>query len=142
MFRENIPWDNLRRVSCKEVRALQRACVDIEPGGNYRPGITYIVAQKSHNTRFFWEEKEGEGEVSNVPPGTVVDTHITHHKYREFYLTSHPPNEASTSRPTHYQVMYDDNNLTMDQLETLTHAMCHLDARFPHSVSMPMPSTY
>ena len=34
-----------------ELQALQQACEDLEH--DYRPGITFLVVQKRHHTRFF-----------------------------------------------------------------------------------------
>ena len=43
--------------------------------GSYNPTITYIVAQKRHNTRLFVSNpQDGEGRNKDVPAGTVVDT--------------------------------------------------------------------
>ena len=71
----------------KEISAIQRACLSLEEG--YQPGITYIVAQKRHHTRFFPEEKKDMMRNGNVLPGTVVDTDITHPTVSSYYLASH-----------------------------------------------------
>lgn len=34
-----------------ELQALQKACNELERG--YQPGITFIVVQKRHHTKFF-----------------------------------------------------------------------------------------
>uniref|UniRef100_A0A914RZ43 Piwi domain-containing protein n=1 Tax=Parascaris equorum TaxID=6256 RepID=A0A914RZ43_PAREQ len=33
--------------------------------------------------------------------------------------------DQGTSRPSHYHVLWDDNNLTADELQQLTYQMCH-----------------
>ena len=53
-------------------------------------GITFVVAQKRHKTRLFPESPaSGFGRMGNVPPGTVVDTEITHPTENSFFLASH-----------------------------------------------------
>lgn len=47
-----------------------------------------------------------------------------------------------TSRPAHYHVLWDDNNLTMDQLQEFTYNMCHVYSRCSKSVSLPAPVAY
>lgn len=47
-----------------------------------------------------------------------------------------------TSRPTHYHVLWDDSDLSMDMLQNLTYAMCHLYSRCTRSVSIPTPAYY
>jgi len=47
-----------------------------------------------------------------------------------------------TSRPTHYHVLYDDNNFTADRLQQLTYQLCHVYARCTRSVSIPAPTYY
>ncbi|MPC15026.1 Protein argonaute-4 [Portunus trituberculatus] len=47
-----------------------------------------------------------------------------------------------TTRPTHYHVLWDDNNMAMDELETLTYSMCHLYSRCNKAVSLPTPAYY
>lgn len=46
-----------------------QACRDIEP--DYNPGITFIVAQKRHNTRFFPQGRDTLRN-GNVMPGNAV----------------------------------------------------------------------
>jgi eukaryotic translation initiation factor 2C len=52
--------------------------------------VTFLVVQKRHHTRFFPTRKEDEeGKNHNVPPGTVVDSKITHPIELDFFLVSH-----------------------------------------------------
>ena len=47
-----------------------------------------------------------------------------------------------TSRPAHYQVLWDDSNFTPDELQQLTYVLCHTYARCTRSVSIPAPAYY
>ena len=53
----------------------------------------------------------------------------------------HIPSQG-TSRPCHYQVLWDDNNFTPDQLQMLSYQLCHAYARCNRSVSYPAPTYY
>lgn len=55
---------------CVEMLMLlcAQACRDIEE--DYNPGITFIVAQKRHNTRFFPQGNKDQIRNGNVIPGT------------------------------------------------------------------------
>ncbi|XP_042242262.1 protein argonaute-1-like [Homarus americanus] len=141
MYRIGIPESYFSTVVPKEVAAIHAACDEVQEDTNYNPQITYIVAEKQRQTRFFCKEEDSAGSAGNIAPGTVVDNDITHHTYRDFYLCSHL-SEKSTSLPTHYFVLLDENNLTMDQVEVLTYILCHLNARCAHSTSLPMPIVY
>lgn len=71
-----------------EVNAIRRACTSLN--ANYKPMVTFLVVQKRHHTRFFPTRKEDEdGKNHNVPPGTVVDSKITHPIELDFFLVSH-----------------------------------------------------
>lgn len=59
-------------------------------GKEYQPGITFLVVQKRHHTRFFPNPKDGDGSRNNnVLAGTIVDREITHPNELDFYLVSH-----------------------------------------------------
>ena len=47
-----------------------------------------------------------------------------------------------TSRPSHYHVLWDDNNFQADELQILTYQLCHTYVRCTRSVSIPAPAYY
>merc|ERR1712129_325904 len=47
-----------------------------------------------------------------------------------------------TSRPSYYRCLWDDNQLSADQLQNLTYQLCHTYARCTRSVSIPAPAYY
>ena len=50
------------------------------------PALLFV----GHNTRLFPENnKDTVGRAGNIPPGTVVDTEITHPVETSFFLASH-----------------------------------------------------
>ncbi|KAM7259840.1 hypothetical protein ACFE04_015581 [Oxalis oulophora] len=89
---------------------------------SYFPTIMLIVAQKRHHARLFLDNRTG-----NVPPGTVVDTRITHQTDFDCYLSSHFGN-IGTSKPTHYQ--------------QLIYNLCLTFARCSKPVSLAPPVYY
>ncbi|KAJ7389269.1 argonaute 1 [Desmophyllum pertusum] len=139
-YRDGVSEGQFDQVLVHEVRAVQQACMLLEKG--YQPKITFVVVQKRHHTRLFCENKrDASGKAQNVPPGTTVDSGITHPYEFDFYLCSHCGIQE-TSRPTHYRVLYDDNAFTADSLQKLTYQLCHVYARCTRSVSMPAPAYY
>ncbi|XP_022809864.1 protein argonaute-2-like [Stylophora pistillata] len=139
-YRDGVSEGKFDQVLVHEVRAVQQACMDLEKA--YRPRITFVVVQKRHHTRLYCENQRDEvGKARNVPPGTTVDSGITHPYEFDFYLCSHNGIQG-TSRPKHYHVLYDDNSFTADALQQLTYQLCHLYARSTRSVSMPAPAYF
>src|SRR5581483_1524070 len=108
---------------------------------NYKPTITFVVVQKRHRTRFFPMDKKDSDRTGNCFPGTVVETTITHPFEFDFYLQSHPTSQG-TSRPTHYHVLYDENNFTPDSLQSLSYNLCYVYARCTRAVSLVPPVYY
>ncbi|KAK7084772.1 argonaute 1 [Halocaridina rubra] len=139
MYRDGVGESQFTEVLSFELKAMRAACTELQK--DYTPAITFIVVQKRHHTRLFCNERDGVGKSKNVPPGTTVDRHITSPNERDFYMCSHQGIQG-TSRPSHYYVLWDDSDLTMDQLQNLTYAMCHLYSRCTRSVSIPTPAYY
>lgn len=81
------------------------------------------------------------GKSGNIPAGTTVDVGITHPTEFDFYLCSHAGIQG-TSRPSHYHVLWDDNQFTADELQCLTYQLCHTYVRCTRSVSIPAPAYY
>ncbi|KAG0411465.1 hypothetical protein HPB47_011420 [Ixodes persulcatus] len=105
----------------------------------FSPGITFLTVQKRHHTRFMPENRrDGCGKNGNIPPGTTIDTTVTHPVDFDFFLCSHFGIQG-TSRPAHYYVLWDVNEFTADVLHKLTYGLCHTYARCARSVSIPVP---
>jgi len=76
-----------------------------------------------------------------------MHTHVHRHTHTNtytnllsyFYFTSL---SKGTSRPSHYHVLWDDNNFTADELQSLTYQLCHTYVRCTRSVSIPAPAYY
>jgi eukaryotic translation initiation factor 2C len=121
----------------------------------FKPTITLIIVGKRHHVRFF-PKSENEGDRSgNCPAGTVVDSDVVNPVEFDFYLQSHG-GLLGTSRPSHYNVLIDENRFTYvayfvkifisidgdrraDGLQSLSYALCHVYARATRSVSIPAP---
>lgn len=121
-----------------EVVSIREGCHLLDK--NYNPKITFVIVQKRHHARFFPISAQSADRSGNCQPGTCVDTTIVHPFEFDFYIQSHA-GLLGTSRPTHYQVLYDDNRFTSDELQTLTYNLCHLYARATRTVSV-VPAVY
>jgi len=140
MYRTGVSEGQFQQVLVHELKAIREACVRLEVG--YQPGITFVVVQKRHHTRLFCaDKKEQIGKSGNIPAGTTVDSVITHPTEYDFYLCSHAGIQG-TSRPSHYHVLWDDNNFASDDIQTLTYQLCHTYVRCTRSVSIPAPAYY
>ncbi|THU91323.1 argonaute-like protein [Dendrothele bispora CBS 962.96] len=135
-FRDGVSEGQFAQVRDEELKILKDICADLK----IRVGITFIVVGKRHHYRF--EPPQGQGDRSgNMPAGTIVDQGITHPVEFDFYLQSHA-GLIGTSRPSHYNVLYDDNNFSVDALQSLCFTLCHVYARSTRSVSIPAPVYY
>nr|CAD7397522.1 unnamed protein product [Timema cristinae] len=139
-YRDGVSEGQFTTVLNSELTAIRQACQSLEQ--DYKPSITFLVVQKRHHTRFFPTRREDEdGKNKNVPPGTVVDTTITHPTEMDFYLVSHASIQG-VSRPTKYRRLWDDSNMSEDELEELTYFLCHMFSRCTRAVSYPTPTYY
>ena len=131
----------------KELSAIRSACAKLEEG--YEPAITFIVAQKRHKTRLFPAVvNTGTGRNQNVKPGTAVDHTITHPTEFSFFLASHEGIQVrnyryildktiiilqGTTKPTSYNLLWDDANMKPDDIIKMTYYLCHVYARYAMS---------
>jgi len=141
VYRDGVAEGQFKEVLTEEVKNIRQACTAIG-GEDFNPKITFIVVQKRHHTRFFCVNPGDQcGLGKNVPPGTVVDSIITHPVQFDFFLCSHFGIQG-TSRPAHYHVLMDENKFTQEELQAITYNMCHLYFRCNLSVSIPAPTYY
>ncbi|KAI0347251.1 argonaute-like protein [Trametopsis cervina] len=136
-YRDGVSEGQFKQVLERELPLLQNACKNI----GIKPLITVIVVGKRHHVRFFPANRNDADKSENCRAGTVVDTDIAHPTEFDFYLQSHG-GILGTSRPAHYNVLHDENNFTVDGLQSLSYALCHVYARSTRSVSIPAPVYY
>ncbi|CAN8235956.1 unnamed protein product [Cochlearia groenlandica] len=134
-FRDGVSETQFKKILQEELQSIKTACSNFR---NYNPRITFAVVQKRHHTRLF---RCGPDHHENIPPGTVVDTVITHPKEFDFYLCSHM-GVKGTSRPTHYHILWDENEFTSDELQRLVYNLCYTFVRCKKPVSIVPPAYY
>lgn len=142
-FRDGVSETQFYKVLQEELQAIRMACSRF-PG--YKPSITFAVVQKRHHTRLFPDGSDPSSIQTqfyedNVPPGTVVDTVITHPTEFDFYLCSHW-GVKGTSRPIHYHVLWDESQFTSDELQKLVYNLCYTFVRCTKPISMVPPAYY
>lgn len=138
-YRDGVSEGQFKEVLQSEVSQIRAACASLDK--NYKPTLTFVVVQKRHHARFFPMDQRDSDRSGNCLPGTVVDTDIVHPFEFDFYLQSHAGLQG-TSRPTHYHVLYDDNNFTPDSLQDLTYRLCYIYGRATRAVSIVPPAYY
>ncbi|KAI7727781.1 hypothetical protein M8C21_013165 [Ambrosia artemisiifolia] len=141
-YRDGVSDGQFYQVLLYELDAIRKACASLEP--NYQPPVTFIVVQKRHHTRLFpsnHNDRKSTDKSGNILPGTVVDTKICHPVEFDFYLCSHAGIQG-TSRPAHYHVLWDENNFSADEIQSLTNNLCYTYARCTRSVSVVPPAYY
>ncbi|GFQ02043.1 protein argonaute 7 [Phtheirospermum japonicum] len=133
-FRDGVSETQFDKILREEIRQIREACMKYK----YSPPITFVVVQKRHHTRLFPAGGEND---ENVPPGTVVDTVITHRSEFDFYLCSHW-GVKGTSRPVHYHVLWDENGFTSDEVQKLVYNLCYTFVRCTKPISLVPPVYY
>jgi eukaryotic translation initiation factor 2C len=103
--------------------------------------LTFIICQKRHHVRFFPAQRSDSDRSGNCLAGTVVDTAITNPLFRDFYLLAHSGIQG-TSRPTHYHILLDENNMDNDTIQNLTNRLSYTYVRCTRSVSIAPPAYY
>ncbi|VDB94227.1 unnamed protein product [Peniophora sp. CBMAI 1063] len=136
-YRDGVSEGQFSHVLERELPLIKAACAD--RGVNAK--ITVIIVGKRHHVRFFPSDPRDGDSSGNCPAGTVVDTDVVNPVEFDFYLQSHG-GLLGTSRPAHYNVLYDENGFTADGLQSLTFALTHVYARATRSVSIPAPVYY
>ncbi|BAT99070.1 hypothetical protein LR48_Vigan06g121800 [Vigna angularis] len=142
-FRDGVSETQFYKVLEDELQSIRCACTRF-PG--YKTSITFAVVQKRHHTRLFPLETDQSSTQNhflyeNIPPGTVVDSVITHPNEFDFYLCSHW-GVKGTSRPTHYHVLWDENQFTSDELQKLVYNLCYTFVRCTKPISLVPPAYY
>ncbi|KAF8319797.1 Piwi-domain-containing protein [Clavulina sp. PMI_390] len=140
IFRDGVSEGEFQPVFTAEMRALNELFRSVNLP---LPKVTFIVVGKRHHIRFIAapDGDRDQNDKGNLKSGLVVDDQIVHPLYRDFYLQSQRP-LMGTSRSAHYTVLYDDNNISQDELQSLCFDLCHMYGRATNAVSIPAPVYY
>ncbi|XP_011498662.1 PREDICTED: protein argonaute-2-like [Ceratosolen solmsi marchali] len=141
-YRDGVSEGQFHEIMNEELMAIRRACEKLNQ--SYKPHITFLVVQKRHHIRLFPLQPQFSDDAHknfNVQAGTIVDTAITHPSHIDFYLVSHASIQG-TARPTKYRCLWDDSDMSEDEIENLTYFLCHMFSRCTRSVSYPTPTYY
>ncbi|KIP10273.1 hypothetical protein PHLGIDRAFT_125630 [Phlebiopsis gigantea 11061_1 CR5-6] len=103
--------------------------------------VVFIAVGKRHHIRFFPTTSQGRDKKGNCLPGLVVDSGVVHSSLPDFYLQSHA-GLIGTSRPSHYVVLHNDPQWTVDSLQMLSYHLCYFYAVATRAVSIPAPVYY
>ncbi|KAJ7949449.1 Argonaute family protein [Quillaja saponaria] len=134
IIRDGVSESQFNQVLNIELDQIIEACKHLDD--SWSPKFTLIIAQKNHHTKFFQTRSP-----DNVPPGTVVDNKVCHPKNNDFYLCAHA-GMIGTSRPTHYQVLYDELGFSADDLQELVHSLSYVYQRSTTAISVVAPICY
>ena len=107
--------------------------------------LTFIVVGKRHHTRFYAttnaQHTKPGGRNENPRPGLAADQVITHPSSTDFYLQSHQATRG-TGRSAHYFALRNNMQLTIHNLQSITHTFCYAYARATKGVSYCAPAYY
>ncbi|KAK0467814.1 argonaute-like protein [Desarmillaria tabescens] len=130
VFRDGVSEGQYNIVIREEVAQIMEAAkkLDTKDGETYKPLVSVIICGKRHNAQFYPTDRTNADKKGNTKPGTVVDQGITGVFDYDFYLQAHAGLQG-TVKPTHYVVIYDENDLGVDDLQKGTNDTSYLYAR-------------
>merc|ERR1712080_556033 len=137
-FRDGVGESQMWSVYQDEVDKIKKACKSLNE--NYKPKITFIIAQKRHSIRFKVDRSDEKKTTLNPMAGLCV-TEVGSPDLNDFFLVSHKAIQG-TARPARYQIIYDENNLENYEVMNSIFKMTHLYARATKSVSVVTPVYY
>ncbi|KAL8868287.1 MAG: hypothetical protein Q9174_005088, partial [Haloplaca sp. 1 TL-2023] len=141
IFRDGVSEGQYHTLLEKELPQIRATCNKVYPQGR-GPKISVIVCGKRHHTRFYPTKQEDADSKTGSPlNGTVVDRGVTMEKGWDFFLQAHQAIKG-TARPAHYIVLLDENGMNQDNVEELTHSLCHLYGRSTRVVSLCPPAYF
>ncbi|XP_068460923.1 piwi-like protein 1 [Clinocottus analis] len=136
VYRDGVGDGQLHSVVNYEVSQIIESIQSM--GHDYTPKLSVVVVKKRINSRFF---AAMNGNVTNPPPGTVVDSDVTRPEWYDFYIVSQAVRNGSVS-PTHYNVVYDTSGLKPDHMQRLTYKLCHMYYNWQGIIRVPAPCQY
>ncbi|KAK6074570.1 iron-sulfur cluster transporter ATM1 [Seiridium cupressi] len=147
IYRDGVSESQFAGVVSQEYRQIRQRCDKIYDERHLvRARITFAVAVKSHQTRFYTAPKPN-GAVSNPRHGTAVDRGITVACQWNFLLQAHTALQG-TAIPAHYTILVDEifadiyGERAAEAFQNMTHGMCYLFNRATTAVRICPAANY
>merc|ERR1712179_95639 len=142
VYRDGVGDGQIEEVKRLEVAEMKNYLKEHVPDATF----TFIIVSKRINTRFFQTSNGyGGNNVSNPPPGTVVDDVVTLPERYDFFIISQSVRQG-TVNPTSYNVIEDNSGLKPNHMQMLTYKLTHLyynsQERFESRVWYNMPTSW
>jgi eukaryotic translation initiation factor 2C len=139
-YRDGVGNSQYAEIRKEEILKIRAAYAQLQGNSSdpIEPKITAVIVTKRHHTRFYPDTTDRK---LNCPPGTVVDSEVTHPCYFDFYLQSHKPIQG-TVRPTYYFVVENDIGFDAEQLQDFTYHLCFTYQRATLPVGYAPPAYY
>ncbi|KAN0036902.1 hypothetical protein ACTFIV_002225 [Dictyostelium citrinum] len=132
VYRDGVGDGMLDLVNKTEIAAMKKGFAETPSSWGVKPKLVYTIVKKNTNARFFTNDNQ----KANPPPGTLIDSKITHQNWYDFFLVSQVAFKGSIN-PTHYHVLLDEHQMAADLFQFFTFQMCHLYFNFEKSVRVP-----
>jgi len=130
IYRDGVNDFQLLDVIDGELPALNELCMKAQEG--YDPKLAMVVVKKRGSARFFARGRQ----LTNPPPGTVIDHTVTNQEWYDFYLISQTARQGTVA-PTHFNVIWDRTGFKVDHMQRLTQKLCHLYYNWPGTIRVP-----
>lgn len=142
-YRDGVGQGDYEKILNTELKAIYAACRIVDPLSLDLPKVTVIIVVKRHHFRMFPTERgpSDTRNCGNVLPGTVIDKDIFETDLCQFGLVSHA-SPKGVAKPVRYCLIHDDSDIDIDDLQALTHNLCHTYVRCNKSVSYVTPTYY
>ena len=145
VYRDGVGDSQLQLILEREIPRLKEAFTELYTATTM-PKLVLLVAQKRHHVRFFRDGSNREHDKAfdrnnNVNPGFVHDSEIVSERHWDFYLNSHACIQG-TARSCRYIMIYDDLNVSADDIEELTNRLTWLFGRSTTSISISPAARY
>ncbi|XP_068943231.1 piwi-like protein 1 [Petaurus breviceps papuanus] len=135
VYRDGVGDGQLQTMVDYEIPQILK-CLNSLPKYSYK--LVIIVVKKRVNARFFVEK---DGYLINPSAGTVIDVDVTRPEWYDFFIVSQSAKEGSVT-PTHYNVVFDNTDLTPDQIQCLTYKLCYMYYNWTGVIRVPAPCQY
>ncbi|XP_071945006.1 piwi-like protein 1 [Antedon mediterranea] len=136
VYRDGVGEGQTQAVRDHEIPQLIKCIQGLIPGKE--PLLTVIVVRKRISTRLILNNN---GQLSNPPPGTIVDSTVTKPEKYDFFLVSQSVRQGTVT-PTNYDIIWDNAGFQPDQYQRLTYKLTHLYYNWPGTIRVPAPCQY